>query len=131
MADQSDLLDRSLSDYSGRRPILSTPQYRKLGRSGLLVSPLCLGAMNFGNDRFGCDERTSLDIMRAYLDTGHDFIDTANTYAGTKSETIVGKAVKGRRDSVVVATKAASPLGPGPFDSGARRKHLPKACEGR
>jgi aryl-alcohol dehydrogenase-like predicted oxidoreductase len=85
--------------------------------------------MNFGNEQFGCDEETSTSIIHAYLDAGHNFIDTANVYSGTKSEVIVGKAVKGRRDSVVIATKAASPLGPGPFDSGTSRKHVTKACE--
>jgi aryl-alcohol dehydrogenase-like predicted oxidoreductase len=95
----------------------------------LRVSPLCLGAMNFGNEQFGCDEETSSGIIHAYLDAGHNFIDTANVYSGTKSEVIVGKAVKGRRDSVVIATKAASPLGPGPFESGTSRKHVTRACE--
>ena len=102
---------------------MATRGLRKLGRSGLLVSPLCLGAMNFGNDRFGCDEATSIGIIHAYLDAGHNFIDTANVYSGTLSETIVGKAVKGRRDSVVIATKAASPLGAGPV----RRRDEPQA----
>jgi aryl-alcohol dehydrogenase-like predicted oxidoreductase len=100
---------------------------RKLGRSGLKVSPLCLGAMNFGNEGFGCDEETSINIVHAYLDAGHNFIDTANVYSGTKSETIVGKAVKGRRNSVVIATKFASPLGPGPFESGGSRKAIMNA----
>src|SRR5215472_75988 len=102
---------------------------RNLGRSGLRVSPLCLGAMNFGNEQFGCDEKTSITIIDAYLNAGHNFIDTANVYSGTKSETIVGKAVQKRRDAVVIATKASSPLGPGPFDSGSSRKHVVKACE--
>jgi len=108
---------------------MSSRGLRSLGRSGLRVSPLCLGAMNFGNEQFGCDEEASTGIIHAYLDAGHNFIDTANVYSGTKSEVIVGKAVKGRRDSVVIATKAASPLGPGPFDSGTSRKHVTKACE--
>ncbi|HEY8765938.1 MAG TPA: aldo/keto reductase [Dehalococcoidia bacterium] len=102
---------------------------RRLGRSGLKVSPICLGAMNFGNQDFGCDEATSLQIIHAYLDTGHNFIDTANVYSGTLSETIVGKAVKGRRDSTVIATKAGGALGPGPFDGGTNRKHVMKALE--
>ena len=102
---------------------------RNLGRSGLRVSPLCLGAMNFGNEQFGCDEKGSIAIIHAYLNAGHNFIDTANVYSGTKSESIVGKAVKDRRDAVVIATKASSPLGPGPFDSGSSRKHVIKACE--
>jgi aryl-alcohol dehydrogenase-like predicted oxidoreductase len=85
--------------------------------------------MNFGNDQFGCDESASIGIIHAYLDAGHNFIDTANVYSGTQSEVIVGKAVKGRRDNVIIATKAASPLGPGPFESGTSRKHLMKAVE--
>lgn len=102
---------------------------RKLGRSGLLVSPMCLGAMNFGNEQFGCDASVSAGIIDAYLAAGHNFIDTANVYSGTQSESIIGRALKGRRDGVVVATKAASPLGPGPFDGGTSRKHLMRACE--
>lgn len=105
-----------------------THELRNLGRSGLRVSQLCLGAMNFGNDSFGCDEKTSIDIIHAYLGAGHNFIDTANVYSATRSESIIGKALKGRRDAVVVATKASSPLGPGPFDSGSSRKHVMKAC---
>jgi aryl-alcohol dehydrogenase-like predicted oxidoreductase len=108
---------------------MASSDLRNLGRSGLRVSPLCLGAMNFGNEQFGCDEKASIAITHAYLNAGHNFIDTANVYSGTKSETIVGKAVKNRRDAVVIATKAASPLGPGPFDSGSSRKHVMKACE--
>ena len=80
---------------------------RNLGRSGLRVSPLCLGAMNFGNEQFGCDEQTSIGVIHAYLGAGHNFIDTANVYSGTRSETIVGKAVKDRRDAVVIATRRA------------------------
>src|SRR5213592_2168238 len=108
---------------------MSSRGLRKLGHSGLQVSPLCLGAMNFGNEQFGCDEETSVGIINAYLDGGNNFIDTANVYSGTKSETIVGKAVKGKRDNVVIATKAASPLGPGVFDGGTSRKHLRRAVE--
>ncbi len=108
---------------------MATLQYRRLGRSGLQVSPLCLGAMNFGNESFGCDEATSISIIDAFLGGGHNFIDTANVYSGTLSETIVGKALKGRRDSVVVATKAAAPMGTGPNENGTNRKHLMKAVE--
>jgi aryl-alcohol dehydrogenase-like predicted oxidoreductase len=104
-------------------------EYRPLGRSGLKVSRLCLGTMNFGNDDFGCDEKTSTEIIHAYLDGGHNFIDTADIYSATLSEKIVGKAVRGRRDSVVIATKAAAALGPGPFDGGTSRKHVMKAIE--
>src|SRR5439155_19400959 len=108
---------------------MSSRGLRKLGRSGLQVSPLCLGAMNFGNEQFGCDEETSIGIIEAYLDAGHNVIDTANVYSGTKSETIVGKAVKGRRDNVVIPTNAASPLGPAVLESGTSRKHLRRAVE--
>jgi aryl-alcohol dehydrogenase-like predicted oxidoreductase len=108
---------------------MSSRGLRNLGKSGLRVSPLCLGAMNFGNEQFGCDEKASIAITHAYLDGGHNFIDTANVYSATRSETIIGKAVKGRRDAVVIATKASSPLGAGPFDSGSSRKHVTKACE--
>jgi aryl-alcohol dehydrogenase-like predicted oxidoreductase len=108
---------------------MSSRGLRTLGKSGLKVSPLCLGAMNFGNEQFGCDEKASIAITHAYLDAGHNFIDTANVYAATRSETILGKALKGRRDAVVIATKAASPLGTGPFESGTSRKHLMKACD--
>lgn len=102
---------------------------RNLGRSGLRVSPLCLGAMNFGNEQFGCDEPTSVGIIHAYLDAGHNFIDTANVYSATRSETIVGKAVKERRDAVVIATKARMPQGPGPNDRGLSRAHLVRALD--
>ncbi|MEX1194415.1 MAG: aldo/keto reductase [Dehalococcoidia bacterium] len=108
---------------------MANTQLRRLGNSGLKVSPLCLGAMNFGNTDFGCDEATSVEIIHAFLDGGHNFIDTANVYSGTLSETIVGKAVKGRRDSVVIATKAGAALGPGAFDGGTGRKHVMKAAE--
>ncbi len=108
---------------------MATQGLRSLGRSGLLVSPLCLGTMNFGNAQFGCDEETSIAIAHSYLEAGHNFIDTANVYSGTMSEVIVGKAVKGRRDGVVIATKAASPLGPGTYQGGTSRKHLMVAVE--
>jgi len=108
---------------------MATRGLRNLGRSGLLVSPLCLGTMNFGNAQFGCDEESSIAIAHAYLDAGHNFIDTANVYSGTMSETIVGKAVKGRREGVVIATKAASPLGPGTYQGGTSRKHVMIAVE--
>ena len=104
-------------------------EFRKLGRSGMQVSPLCLGAMNFGNPHFGCDEKTSIAIIGAYLDAGHNFIDTANVYTAGVSETIVGKAVKTRREDVAIATKAAGPMGPGAFQSGTSRKHVVRAVE--
>ena len=59
---------------------MTAQEMMNLGRSGLRVSRLCLGAMNFGNDQFGCDEKTSIRVTHAYLDAGHNFIDTANVY---------------------------------------------------
>jgi aryl-alcohol dehydrogenase-like predicted oxidoreductase len=88
--------------------------YRMLGSSGVKVSPLCLGTMNFGNERWGCDQATSLAILDAYFERGGNFVDTANRYAGGRSEEIIGKALKGRREDVVLATKCFYPEGPGP-----------------
>jgi aryl-alcohol dehydrogenase-like predicted oxidoreductase len=104
-------------------------EYRPLGRSGLKVSRLCLGAMNFGNTDFGCDEATSIEIINAFLDRGHNFIDTGNVYSIGISETIVGKAIKDRRHQVVLATKAGGQMAMGPHDVGTGRKHLIKACD--
>ncbi len=78
---------------------------RTLGRSGLRVSNLCLGAMTFGMDGWGSDERTSLEIIDRFLDAGGNFIDTADAYSGTASEEICGKAMAGRRTRFVLATK--------------------------
>jgi hypothetical protein len=83
---------RSTIEYSAPTTgieTIMTQGLRTLARSGLKVSPLCLGTMNFGNEQFGCDERTSIGVIHAYLDGGHNFIDTANVYSATKSETII------------------------------------------
>ncbi|HZB94325.1 MAG TPA: aldo/keto reductase [Herpetosiphonaceae bacterium] len=102
--------------------------YRSLGRTGVQVSPLCLGAMNFGGPT---PEEESLRIIDAALDGGINFIDTANVYNGGESERIVGRALQrnGRRDEVVLATKAHGEMGPGPNDRGNSRYHLIRACE--
>ena len=85
-------------------------EYRSLGRTGVLVSPLCLGAMNFGGPT---SEEESIAIINRALDGGINFIDTANVYNAGESERIVGKALKanGRRDAVVLATKLTRPDG--------------------
>lgn len=101
-------------------------EYRRMGRSGLKVSEICLGAMTFGH---GADERESKRIVDLALESGVNFIDTADGYAGGESEVILGKALKGRRDSVVVATKFFNPMGPGPNDSGMSRVHILQAIE--
>jgi len=100
--------------------------YRLLGRTGVRVSPLCLGAMNFGD---GTDEAVAIRIIHAALDAGLNFIDTANSYNGGLSEVIVGKALAGRRDRVILATKAHNRVGDGPNDQGNSRLHLFNACD--
>ena len=104
--------------------------YLKLGNSGLKVSRACLGAMNFGTSpEAPCNEEEARRVIDAFLDGGHNFIDTANVYTGGQSEQIVGRAVAGKRDSVVIATKGRGPQGPGPNDSGTSRVHLTRALE--
>src|SRR5437763_4756213 len=105
------------------------PEFVSLGRSGLKVSRLCLGAMNFGNEAWGCDEPTSAKIIDGFLEGGFNFIDTANTYAGGRSEEIVGRAIAARRDEVVLATKGYSPEGPGPNQWGNSRENLTASLE--
>ncbi len=100
--------------------------YRLFGRTGVRVSPLCLGAMNFGG---ATDEADSIRIIHAALDAGINFVDTANVYNAGQSEVIVGKALEGKRDRVFLATKAHGKMGDGPNDEGNSRLHLLKACE--
>jgi aryl-alcohol dehydrogenase-like predicted oxidoreductase len=111
-------------------------KYRTLGRTGIQVSPYCLGAMMFG--RVGNpDHDDSIRIIHQALDAGINFIDTADVYSGGESEEIVGQALKGRRDSVVLATKAGLALGrdvggAGPDDpnrQGASRRWLVRALD--
>jgi len=103
-------------------------EYRPLGRTGVLVSPLCLGAMNFGGPT---TEEDSLVIMQRSLDGGINFIDTADVYNSGESERIVGRFLKesAQRDQVVLATKVFSRVGNGPNDTGSSRYHIVKACE--
>lgn len=84
-------------------------EHRQLGHTGMFVSPLCLGAMMFGawGER---DHDTAIGIIEAALDAGINFIDTADIYSQGESETIVGKALRGRRDSVILATKFHGPM---------------------
>lgn len=103
--------------------------YVTLGRSGLKVSRACLGAMNFGTSDAPCDEQEARRIIDAFLYAGNNFIDTANVYTGGQSEEVVGRAVASKRDSVVIATKARGPQGPGPNDVGLSRAHLTRALE--
>ena len=100
--------------------------YQKLGRTGLKVSEICLGTMTFGDQ---VSESNAQEILGVALDAGINFIDTADIYADGRSEEIVGKLLKGRRDSVVLATKVGFKTGSGPNDIGLSRKHIMKAIE--
>lgn len=103
-------------------------EYRHLGHSGVRVSPLCLGTMNFGNPT---SEEESIRIVHRALDAGLNFFDTSDSYNDGESERILGKALalSGRRDDAIVATKAFFPTGPGPNDRGLSRRHLIRACD--
>ncbi|MCX4698815.1 aldo/keto reductase [Streptomyces sp. NBC_01373] len=105
-------------------------EYRPLGRTGVSVSPLCLGAMMFG--AFGNSEHDdSAKIIHRALDAGINFVDTADFYSGGESEEIVGKALAGgRRDNVVLATKVGLPFGEDPNQRGTSRRWITEAVEG-
>jgi aryl-alcohol dehydrogenase (NADP+) len=100
--------------------------YRKLGRSGLKVSPLCLGTMNFGGPT---DAAESARIVAAARDGGINFIDTADVYTGGESERIVGAAVREAREWWVLATKLANPVREDPNGRGLSRRRLLEACD--
>ena len=96
-------------------------EYRQLGKFGVRVSPLCLGAMNFGG-RGRTTKEDGVKIIHAALDAGVNFIDTANVYTAGESERVVGEALKGSlRDDVVLATKVFSQIGQGTNDRGTSR----------
>jgi aryl-alcohol dehydrogenase-like predicted oxidoreductase len=105
-------------------------QYRSLGRTGTRVSELCLGCMMFGGRT---DEAASFDIIDRAIDSGINFIDTANVYSRGASEEVVGKAFKrnGQRDSVVLATKVHGRMDDkDPNAAGNHRRHVIEQCEG-
>src|SRR5436190_21838173 len=103
-------------------------EYRPLGRTGVQVSPLCLGTMMFG--AWGnTDHDDSIRIIHRALDTGINFIDTADVYSAGESEEIVGKALKDRRDDVVLATKFFMPMGEDPNRRGGSRRWIVEAVE--
>ena len=101
-------------------------EYGKMGRSGLKVSEICLGTMTFGQTT---DKKEAQRIVDLALDAGVNFIDTADTYAESRSETITGEVLKDRRQNVVLATKFFNPTGTGPNDSGMSRVHIMNAIE--
>ena len=103
-------------------------EYRPLGRTGVQVSPLCLGTMMFG--AWGNpDHDDSVRIIHRALDAGINFVDTADVYSAGESEEIVGKALKGRRDDVVLATKFFLPMGEDPNRRGGSRRWIVRAVE--
>jgi aryl-alcohol dehydrogenase-like predicted oxidoreductase len=103
-------------------------KYRSIGRTGIQVSPYCLGAMMFG--AWGNpDHDDSIRIIDAALDAGINFIDTADVYSAGESEEIVGKALRGKRDSVVLATKFFMPMGSDPNMSGGSRRWIIREVE--
>lgn len=101
-------------------------EYRRLGKSGLKVSEICLGTMTFGH---GADETESERMVHLAWDAGVNFFDTANSYGDGESEKLLGKALKGRRRDAIVATKFFNPMGPGPNDSGMSRVHIMQAID--
>ena len=109
-------------------------EYRRLGRSGLFVSTMTLGTMTFGG-RGDFSAVGSTDVVTATrqvdmcLDAGINLFDTADIYSGGESEDILGQAISGRRDRVLLATKARMPAGEGPNEAGLSRQHLIRQCE--
>ena len=103
-------------------------EYRLLGRTGVEVSPLALGTMMFG-EWGNKDVDDSIRIIHRALDSGINFVDSADVYSAGGSEEIVGKALRGRRDDVVLATKFFMPMGEGPNNSGGSRRYIIKAVE--
>src|SRR5258707_14789770 len=101
-------------------------QYRNLGRSGLKVSPICLGTMMFGGP---ADEATSARLVAKAREAGINFIDTADAYNGGKSEQVVGRAISNNRPHWILATKLANQMGDDPNRGGLSRRWVLQAAE--
>ncbi|MCD6302410.1 MAG: aldo/keto reductase [Anaerolineae bacterium] len=103
-------------------------QYQRLGRSGLVISRVCMGTMTFGRE---ADEQMSYQLLDTYVEAGGNVLDTADAYSTGVSEQIVGRWLKDRglRDQVVLATKVYGVMGPGPNDGGLSRIHIQQAIE--
>lgn len=99
---------------------------KRLGRTGLWVSELCMGCMTFGGE---ADEATSIAMVERCLEAGINFFDTANVYTGGRSEEILGKALKPYRDKVVIATKVRARVAEGPNGEGLSRYHIMQQVE--
>ena len=109
-------------------------EYRQLGRSGLRISVLTMGTMTFGGlGAFGNVGNTGVDEARRQIDlcleAGVNTVDTADVYSAGRSEEIVGAAIAGRREEIILATKVRMPMGTGPNDAGLSRHHIVSACE--
>ncbi|MGI4751276.1 MAG: aldo/keto reductase, partial [Janthinobacterium lividum] len=110
-------------------------EYRQLGASGLHVPVLSFGTATFGgsNEFFKAWGSTQVDeatrLVNLCLDAGVNLFDTADIYSDGLSEEILGKALNGLRDKVIISTKATFPMGKGPNEQGSSRFHLIKACE--
>ena len=105
--------------------------YRPLGRSGLLISPLALGTMTFGTPRWGLDEAGSRAVFDRYVDLGGNFVDTADVYAGGRSEEMIGAFVaeRGLRDRTIIATKSGFATGNGFHAGGNGARHITASVE--
>lgn len=109
-------------------------RYRQLGKSGLLVSELCFGTMSFGAHGYwekigGLDQAAAQRLVDIALDNGINFFDTADVYSHGQSEEILGKALKGKRDKVVLATKVRGRMSTEINDVGLSRRHILQSCE--
>ncbi len=100
--------------------------YRRLGRAGLKVSEICLGTMTFGN---GADQAEASRMVDTALGAGLNFFDTANSYVGGASETMLGEALKGKRQDAIIGSKFFNPMGHRPNDSGMSRLHIKQQIE--
>lgn len=111
---------------------MSMNTYRTLGRSGLVVSPLSLGTMTFGVGRWGMERPDADAVFDAYVEAGGNLVDTADVYAGGRSEEMLGAMIADRRlrDSLVIATKSGFSAGKGPYAGGNGAKHVHAALEG-
>src|SRR5919206_5126765 len=103
-------------------------EYRTLGRTGVKVSAYCLGAMMFG-EWGNRDEDECVRMVHQALDGGINFVDTADVYSRGRSEEIVGKALQGRRDGVVLATKVHGEMGEDPNQRGNSRRWIVRGCD--
>jgi aryl-alcohol dehydrogenase-like predicted oxidoreductase len=97
-----------------------------LGRTGVQVSPLCLGTMSFGGD---ADAAESARMYKAARDIGINFFDTADQYAGGRSEEILGRLIRGERDNLIITSKCFNPTSSDPNARGANRRHIARAVE--